>query len=631
MCGFIGVLLNEDAKFNEEHVKAIGEANDLIKHRGPDDMGFYQDPHLSFAFRRLSIIDIDGGHQPFHFGGGRYKMVFNGEIYNYVKLREQLVEEGYTFHTNSDTEVAANLFLAKGIHAFSVLRGMFSIVIWDVKERKLYGVRDPFGIKPFYYMESEHEMIFASEKKSISCLSHMESVNLAAVQHYMSFQYVPEPLTMTETVRKLPAGHYFVKEWGEPVKPLPYFHAKFNAVFGSESQIIKRVREVMLESVKLHLQSDVPVGSFLSGGIDSTLIVSMAKQFQPNIKTFSVGFEEHGYSEIDIAKKSADELNVENISKIITPEEFVGSLPEIMWHMDDPLADPSCVPLYFVAKEARKHVKVVLSGEGADELFGGYNIYREPQHLRCFNKMPTWLLKAINRFAAGLPEGMKGKSFLERGTTPLSERYIGNAKMFEENQKMNLLKNYSHAYTYQSLTAAMYQQVKNNHPVEQMQYIDMHTWLTGDILLKADKMTMANSLELRVPFLDMEVYDLASRIPVEYKIADGTTKSILRKAAHGFVPEQVLNRKKLGFPVPIKHWLRGSLYTWAKDLIIASETDHILQKSVVLDLLENNKAGKRDHSRKIWTVLMFMLWHQIYVEKVYVFGEKNSEEQLKTS
>ncbi|MFC4023430.1 asparagine synthase (glutamine-hydrolyzing) [Oceanobacillus longus] len=631
MCGFLGVLLKEQVQFNEDHLNDIKVANDLIKHRGPDDVGFYHDSHIALAFRRLSIIDIDGGHQPFHFGEDRYKMVFNGEIYNYVQIREQLMNKGHTFYTDSDTEVAANLFLDEGVGAFSTLRGMFAIVIWDKKERKLYGARDSFGIKPFYYLENENELIFASEKKSISHLTQAETVDTNALQHYMSFQYVPDPLTITEHVKKLPAGHYFVKNWGEPVTIRSYFQAQFHAVYGNECQIVNRVKEVMLDSVKLHLQSDVPVGSFLSGGIDSTLIVGMAKQFQPDIKTFSVGFEDQGYSEVDLAKRSAEDLNVENISYIISPEEFLESLPEIMWHMDDPLADPACVPLYFVAREARKHVKVVLSGEGADELFGGYNIYREPESLKYFNYMPIGLLQAIHRVAAMLPEGMKGKSFLERGTTPLRERYIGNAKMFEEKQKSELLRNYDPRFTYQSRTAALYNQVKNRHPVEQMQYIDMHTWLTGDILLKADKMTMANSLELRVPFLDKEVFEVASRIPVDYKIADGTTKSVLRKAAEGFVPGHVLNRKKLGFPVPIKHWLRGSMYTWAKELILESATDYVIDKSVVLDLLNSHLAGKRDYSRKIWTVLMFMVWHQVYVEKVYVFEEVSSEIHFKTS
>ncbi|MEC5424071.1 asparagine synthase (glutamine-hydrolyzing) [Virgibacillus sp. C22-A2] len=619
MCGFVGVLLNSEVQFSEEHLDDIKTANYLIKHRGPDDEGYYNDSHIALAFRRLSIIDIEGGKQPFYFGDKRYCLVFNGEIYNYVLLREQLQEKGYDFCTNSDTEVLAMLFLDKGVEAFADLRGMFAVLIWDTEEKIIYGARDPFGIKPFYYAENENDMIFASEQKCITWLNQQETVNLEALQHYFSFQYVPDPSTLTEGIQKLEAGHYLIKEWNNPVQKHRYFHAAFQPVKANENQIVNRIQEVLYESVKLHMQSDVPVGSFLSGGIDSTLIVAFAKQFKPDIKTFSVGFKLEGFSEIDIAKHSAAVLGVENIARIITPEEYVEKLPEIIWHMDDPLADPACVPLYFVAQEARKYVKVVLSGEGADELFGGYNIYREPASLKHFQHLSPGFLQAIKRVAAVLPEGMKGKSFLERGTTPLKDRYIGNAKMFEEKEKQLLMKNYCPETTYQSLTSSLYQQVEGCHSVNQMQYIDMHTWLTGDILLKADRMTMANELELRVPFLDKEVFHAASKIAVEHKISDGTTKSVLRKAAKGIVPDHIVGRRKLGFPVPIKHWLRKELYTWAKTLIQVSQTDHILNKDVVLKLLENHAHYKADYSRKIWTVLMFMLWHQIHVEKVYSF------------
>jgi len=380
------------------------------------------------------------------------------------------------------------------------------------------------------------------------------------------------------------------------------------------------------------MQSDVPLGSFLSGGIDSTIIAAMAKQFNPNIKTFSVGFEREGYSEIDIAKQSAEKVGVDNISYVISPEEYIEQLPNIMWHMDDPLADPACIPLYFVAREAKKHVKVVLSGEGADELFGGYTIYREPKSLKYFQRLPHGLLQAINRLGAILPEGMKGKSFLERGTTPLRSRYIGNAKIFEEAEKVKFMNHYHSAHAYQSRTAQLYNEVSEENPVQQMQYIDIHTWLTGDILLKADKMSMAHSLELRVPFLDKEVFEVAKKISADKKIADGTTKAILRKAVKNIVPDHIVDRKKLGFPVPIKHWLKNELYFWAKDLIAESNTEHYINKDYIQKLLEKHVLGKADNSRKIWTVLMFMLWHQIFIERAYAFDSINEKgERLKTS
>lgn len=630
MCGFIGVIRDVPSPVDEEQKQSFKRRNDIITHRGPDDEGYYHDDYISFGFRRLSIIDIESGHQPLSYDDEKIWMVFNGEVYNYVELREDLQKQGYTFETESDTEVIAALFKDKQEEAFSYLRGMFAILIWDKEEQTFYGARDPFGIKPLFYSEQHNGTYFASEKKSITLLQENELVNTEALQHYLSYQYVPEPLTLTDGISKVEPGHYFVKKPGKAIKFTRYWHATFTQVAGSESDWIKRIQDVMYDSVNKHMRSDVPVGSFLSGGIDSSIIVAMAREFNPNLKTFSVGFERDGFSEVDVAKETAEKLGVENHSYIITPEEYVQKLPKIMWHMDDPLADPACVPLYFVAREARKHVTVVLSGEGSDELFGGYNIYREPQSLKMFDSMPGVAKSLLQRVAKVMPEGVKGKSFLERGTTPLRDRYIGNAKMFEEAEKQQLLKDYHSKSSYQSLTRSLYQNAEAYHPVNQMQYVDIHTWMRGDILLKADKMTMAHSLELRVPFLDKEVFNVAREIPVDMKIADGTTKSILRKASRGIVPDHVLDRKKLGFPVPIRHWLKDELNTWAKTLIQESETDHLIEKKAVSQLLEDHVQGKGDYSRKIWTVLMFMLWHQIFVERKYSFEELISEDQTKS-
>lgn len=621
MCGFIGMITDRPTTLTEQQKNSFREQNNLITHRGPDDEGYYFDEHVALGFRRLSIIDIESGKQPLSYNDEHIWMVFNGEIYNYVELRKALIDEGYTFATESDTEVIAAMFAKYREKAFSHLRGMFSILIWDKDSKELYGARDPFGIKPLFYHEAEGFTFFASEKKSILSSLGKEKVNEEALQQYLSFQYVPEPMTMTADIQKVEPGHYFIKKLNEPILFERYFHATFQPVKRSKDEWIRAIQEVMYDSVKVHMRSDVPVGSFLSGGIDSTLIVSMAKEFNPNIKTFSVGFKQEGFSEVDVAKETAEKLQLENISCIITPEEYVEKLPKIMWHMDDPLADPSCVPLYFVAREARKHVKVVLSGEGSDELFGGYNIYREPESLKMFDSMPQSAKKILARVAAVIPEGVRGKSFLERGVTPLRERYIGNAKMFEEQEKSKLLKSYSNALSYQDITGRFFDHAADYPLVNQMQYVDIHTWMRGDILLKADKVTMANSLELRVPFLDKEVMRVAAGIPVDMKIADGTTKSILRQAARGIIPDHVLDRKKLGFPVPIRHWLKNELNSWAKALIAESETDHLINKSYIENLLEAHCAGKGDYSRKIWTVLMFMLWHQIFMEKRFDIGE----------
>ncbi|MFQ3544716.1 asparagine synthase (glutamine-hydrolyzing) [Halobacillus rhizosphaerae] len=615
MCGFIGMIRDLPSLPDDEQQATFKYRNDLITHRGPDDEGFFHDDYISFGFRRLSIIDIESGHQPLSYENDRYWMVFNGEIYNYVELREELKEQGATFATESDTEVIAALFHQKRERAFQELRGMFAILIWDKQEQTLYGSRDPFGIKPLFYASEEDGMYFASEKKSLTVAKQNEVVNTDALQHYLSYQFAPEPMTLTEGIHKVEPGHYFVKKPGESIEFHRYFHATFQPKLMSKTDWISKIQDVMFDSVNKHMRSDVPVGSFLSGGIDSTIIVAMAKQFNPNIKTFSVGFEREGYSEVDVAKETAEKLGVENISYMITPEEYVQKLPKIMYHMDDPLADPACVPLYFVAREARKHVTVVLSGEGSDELFGGYNIYREPESLKAFQHIPSTLQKMIGKVADVLPEGVRGKSFLQRGTTPLKDRYIGNAKMFEEAEKQALLKDYRHELPYQKVTESLYQNAGSYDLVNQMQYIDIHTWMRGDILLKADKMTMAHSLELRVPFLDKEVFKAAREIPVDLKIADGTTKSILRQASRGIIPDHVLDRKKLGFPVPIRHWLKDELNEWARTLIHESETSYLIDKPYILNLLEAHCQGKGDYSRKIWTVLMFMLWHQIYIER----------------
>ncbi|MGF6948038.1 asparagine synthase (glutamine-hydrolyzing) [Neobacillus sp. B4I6] len=632
MCGFIGCVHDKTQNYSDEQKQQFKNMNDIITHRGPDDDGFYYDDHIQFGFRRLSIIDIESGHQPLTYENERYWIIFNGEVYNYVELREELLSEGLTFSTSSDTEVIIALYSHLKEKAVEKLRGMFSFVIWDKQEQTLYGARDPFGIKPFFYFEDGERTFFASEKKSILLGLENDVINYDSLQHYLTYQFVPEPTTMSDGIKKLEPGHFFTKKIGSPMEIKRYWKAHFKPVHKSEPDFIKEIKDVLFDSVKMHMRSDVPVGSFLSGGIDSSIIASIAKEYHPAIKTFSVGFEHNGFSEIDVAKETAEKLGVENISYVISPQEYMNEIPKIMWHMDDPLADPACVPLYFVAREARKHVTVVLSGEGADELFGGYNIYHEPQSLEVFNKIPRAGKVLLKGIAGMMPEGMRGKSFIERGVTPMEERYIGNAKMFTEEEKRELLNVYREGLDYTDITKPLYAESLGYDPVDRMQYIDIHTWMRGDILLKADKMTMAHSLELRVPFLDKAVFEVASKIPTSLKTVHGTTKYILRKAAEGVVPAHVLDRKKLGFPVPIRHWLKDEMNEWAKKIIRESNTDHLINKSYVLQLLEDHCQGKADNSRKIWTVLMFMVWHQVYVEDVYSFQRDYAlEKALQTS
>lgn len=618
MCGFVGCVHNGPKAIHSDIREKLKKMNNIITHRGPDDEGYFFDEFVNFGFRRLSIIDIDNGNQPLSYENERYWIIFNGEIYNYIELRKELIDKGHEFTTDSDTEVIIALYSSIKEQSVRKLRGMFAFVIWDKEEEKLFGARDHFGIKPFFYCEQDETTYFASEKKSI-LTAISEELDVDSLQHYLSFQYVPEPSTLTKSIKKLPPGHFFTKKPGKKMDIKKYWKPNFQPSNMEDSKLIKEVQDTLIDSVNVHMRSDVPVGSFLSGGIDSSFIVSIAKQINPKIKTFSVGFEREGYSEINVAEETANALNVENISFVISPEEFLAELPKIIWHMDDPLADPAAVPLYFVAREARKQVKVALSGEGADELFGGYNIYREPQSLHMFSYIPSPVKNVLKALSSALPEGVKGKSFIERGVTPLEERYIGNANMFDEKEKKLLLVNYINNLENEKVTGPIYSSSLDYDAITKMQNIDIHTWLKGDILLKADKMSMANSLEVRVPFLDKHVFNIASKVCSHQKVRNGTTKYILRKAAEGIVPEHVWSRKKLGFPVPIRHWLKAELYDWAKQLIHNSPTDYIFNKQEILKLLDNHVQDKMDNSRKLWTILIFMVWHQIYVEHLYDF------------
>ncbi|MER3126887.1 asparagine synthase (glutamine-hydrolyzing) [Bacillus pumilus] len=615
MCGFVGVFNHRPLSETTEQEDLIKQMNRLIVHRGPDDEGYFHDEHVGFGFRRLSIIDVEHGKQPLSYKDEKYWIIFNGEIYNYVELKEELVKKGYTFSTDSDTEVLLATYRHYKEEAASKLRGMFAFLIWDKEAQQLYGARDPFGIKPLYFTQMDEQVYFASERKSLMAVNENILFDETSLQQYMSFQFVPEPNTLDQKVHKVEPGHQFTLRPGQEIEFKTYWKVQFKPEQTQEQKLIEEVRDAIYDSVKVHMRSDVPVGSFLSGGIDSSFIVSVAKELHPELKTFSVGFQQDGFSEVDVAKETADKLGLENFSAVISPEEYMNELPKIVWHLDDPLADPAAIPLYFVAKEAKKQVTVVLSGEGADELFGGYNIYREPLSLKPFESVPSMLKKLLLRLTRLMPEGMKGKSFIVRGCTPLEERYIGNAKIFEEPVKKNLLKHYDPSITYRDVTKTYFEESAGYSDINKMQYVDIHTWMRGDILLKADKMTMANSLELRVPFLDKVVFEAASKIPEELKTKDGTTKYLLRKAAEGIVPDHVLMRKKLGFPVPIRHWLKNEMNAWAKDIIKNSQTDEYINKEYVLDLLNEHCAGKADHSRKIWTVLIFMIWHSIYVER----------------
>jgi asparagine synthase (glutamine-hydrolysing) len=653
MCGLLALVRDPSAAVTAETVDAVAESSHLMRHRGPDEPGTWSDIGAAgqatsggavvFGFNRLSIIDIEHSHQPLRWGPtdapGRYMLVFNGEIYNYLELRAELAaEHGVVFATDGDGEAIVAAYHYWGAEALNRLRGMFAFALWDTERHELFCARDPFGIKPLFMATGPGGTAVASEKKCLLDLAGTLGIELGiderAVQHYTVLQYVPEPETLHRGIRRLESGCYALIRPGQAPQITRYFRPRFAAVpfvNGSEQARYDEITAVLEDSVAKHMRADVTVGAFLSGGIDSTAIAALAIRHNPRLITFTTGFEREGFSEVDVAIASAEAIGARHVSKVVSPAEFVEALPEIVWYLDEPVADPALVPLFFIAREARKHVKVVLSGEGADELFGGYTIYREPLSLRPFEYLPGRLRRSMRKVSAPLPEGMRGKSLLHRGSQTLEERYYGNARSFNDPQLQAALKIFRPEWTHTDVTATVYEQSRDWDPVARMQHVDLFTWLRGDILVKADKMTMANSLELRVPFLDPEVFAAASRLPLDQKITRTTTKYALRRALEPIVPSHVLNRPKLGFPVPIRHWLQaGELLDWAHEMLATSQTDELIDIGAVRRMLDEHLAGTSDHSRRLWTLLIFMLWHAIFVEHSVVprIGEPQYPVQL---
>ncbi|GAA4415860.1 asparagine synthase (glutamine-hydrolyzing) [Actinokineospora soli] len=627
MCGLIGLICPSDMDAAAAR-SAVGAAMRCQRHRGPDESGTWTGGEAVFGFNRLSMIDIEHSHQPLVWGPPeapqRYTLLFNGEIYNYLELRAELTAKfGAVFHTDGDSETIVAAYHYLGEPAVSRLRGMFAFLIWDNHRQTLFGARDPFGIKPLFYATGPGGTAFASEKKSLLELAPVLGIPLEldkrALQHYLTLQYVPEPASLHTKIHRIESGTAFTLMPGEEPKKRRYFTPRFSPrpVSGpvEAEKLYQRIADVMSDSVRMHMRADVTVGSFLSGGIDSTAIAALAKHHNPDLITFTTGFERQGYSEVDVAAESAAAIGVKHVVRTVSAPEMMEALPLIVWYLDDPVADPALVPLWFIAREARKHVKVVLSGEGADELFGGYTIYREPLSLAPFERVPGSLRKLMGKVSAKIPEGTRGKDLLRRGSLSLEDRYYGNARIFRDDQLAPVLRTFDPAIGHRDLTAGPYRESEGWDPVTRMQHVDLYTWLRGDILVKADKMTMANSLELRVPFLDPEVFAVASQVPLDQKITRETTKFALRQALRRVVPPHVLNRRKLGFPVPIRLWLRDEMYDWARAIILESQTDALLDKNAVLKLLDEHRAGTLDHSRRIWALLVFMLWHGIFIER----------------
>jgi asparagine synthase (glutamine-hydrolysing) len=592
-----------------------------MTHRGPDDDGVFADGPIALAARRLAVIDPSAaGHQPMRSSDGRFWMVYNGEIYNYAELAQRLRARGVQLRGRSDSEVLLEMFAAEGRDALRRLRGMYAFAIWDTRNRELFCARDPFGIKPLYYTLAEggNQLRFASERKALLGAGEASVIDPDALRRYLSFQYVPPPATMTPPVRSLPPGHYMIARLGGPVDVFRYWRPMLRPAKSPSVDTPERILAVLRESVTAHLRSDVPLGAFLSGGVDSAAICALAAESRPGMLTFTAGFARPGYSEIEQAQETAAALGLKSVPYVITAQEFAARLPQIIWQLDDPMADAAAIPLWFVAREARRHVKVVLSGEGADELFGGYGVYYQPSVVRAATRLPGWGRNSAGAMAARIPPGQRGKGLLQRISVPLRDRYIGNAHVFS-GAEVNLLTRYGGGTVF-DVTDPLFDQAANAglDDVATMQLVDINTWLPGDILVKADRASMAHGLELRSPFLDREVMAVASRLSRAEKTAANTTKFALREAVGGLLSQSAAERRKLGFPVPIGQWFRGELSGYAEQVIQEARTEEWLDKREVLNVLRQFRAGDPEVPwRRLWVLLVFSLWHQIYVERVF--------------
>ncbi|MDQ5984149.1 MAG: Asparagine synthetase [Eubacteriales bacterium SKADARSKE-1] len=612
MCGFVGFIGLGPTDIKKQIIKSMA---DTIIHRGPDDEGYYVDESIALGFRRLSIIDLGGGSQPIYNEDNTKVIVFNGEIYNYLEIKEDLIKRGHTFKSDVDTEVILHGYEEYGKEILQKLRGMYAFVIWDKSSGKIFGARDIFGIKPFYYYLNNNTFLFASEIKAFLPHPNFEKeLNEERLPDYLSFEYIPDDETLFKNVYKLLGGHYFIYENGE-ITIKKYFDINYDidnskSLEDWENIITKTVRE----SVKAHEISDVEVGCFLSSGVDSSYITT---EISKDIKTkaFSIGYKEEKYSELPYAQAFSKQLGIDFFMSKVSSDEIFNMASTIQYHMDEPLPNPSALPLYFLAKLASEKVKVVVSGEGADELFGGYNYYMEPIDYENYKKVPLAIRKVIAKVIKILPD-MPGKRFLIRASQPIEKRFIRNNYVFSEKERKKVLKNTDKLIPTENVTKPYFDKAKELDDVSKMQYVDIHTWMAFDILQKADKMSMASSLELRVPFLDKEVLKVAMQIPAKHRVTKENTKLALRKAAIKQMPARTANKKKLGFPVPLNDWLReDKYYNMVKNAFESDVADKFFNKEFILSLLEEHKIGKNGGMKKIWSIYSFILWYDEFFVK----------------
>ena len=607
MCGIVG-LIDKNSKTTKK--KIIKNMADKIIHRGPDAEGYFVDDYIALGHRRLSIIDLKGGDQPLYNETKDIALIFNGEIYNYKTIREDLINKGHKFKTNTDSEVIVHGYEEYGCELFKKLRGMFAILIYDSKNKIVVGARDHFGIKPFYYYKNDDIYLFGSEIKSF--LEHPEfkkEVNKKALKMYLVFQYSIYEETFFKNVYKLKPGHYFVIK-DNKMKITKYFEVSFDKGNNSYNEYRKELKDALEESIHAYqISSDVEVGSYLSGGVDSSYVAAVAK---PD-KTFSVGFKTEGFDETEKAQELSKELGIKNKRKYVTPEDFFNTLPTIQYYTDEPHANLSTVPLFFLSDLASKDVKVVLSGEGADEFFGGYPEYNDPLSVRMYAKIPSILKKPFAALIKPLPH-FPGKNTLVKYSKPFYERYIGHAFVMDENEANQILcKDLKDNVTLKDILYPYYKKVKDKDELTKKMYFDFNFWLPQDILLKADKMSMAHSLELRVPLLDQDLFKTSSKVPSKYQVKDKQTKYMFRDIALEKLPEDWAKRRKLGFPVPFSKWIReDKFYKKVREMFNEEFVSEFFDKEFINKLLTDHYNNKVNNGRKIYNIYIFLIWYKVY-------------------
>lgn len=628
MCGIAGFidLWDQRSAFSpEERRQILQNMTEVIRYRGPDDSGSMLKDGVALGMRRLSIIDVAGGHQPISGEDGSVSVIFNGEIYNFQELQPQLEAHGHKFQTRSDTEAIVHAYEQYGTACVDHLRGMFAFAIWDARERSLFIARDRAGEKPLYYtITKTGTFVFGSELKSL--LEHpavTRETSAESLDAYFSLGYVPDPLSIFRDIKKLPPGHFLTfGEGGLSVKQYWDFTYESNGNRRREEDYIEELRELLDEAVRIRLVSDVPLGAFLSGGVDSSTVVAlMSRHMSQPVKTFSIGFLEDSYNELRYARQAAKRYGTDHHEFFVTPE-ICDVVDELAWHFDEPFADSSAIPTYVVSKLAREHVTVVLSGDGGDELFAGYTRYVTERKRRKYGMLPRRFRQGLMEpLSRTLPHGAWGRNFLHNVALDPIDRYFDNVSIFTGLNKRSL-------YTpdfYQIIgdhgaVGSTFQEysdtVNTTALLDALLYIDSKTYLPGDILTKVDRMSMAVSLEARVPLLDHKLIDFVTRIPASMKMAGLETKHLFKRAVADLVPEEILTRPKQGFGVPIQQWINEQLRERIRDTLTDSR---FRQRGIVSHrytdvLLDEHERGRRDHSMALWSLLMLELWHQAFVD-----------------